>query len=153
VKSESVSSRRHRPRRARLALVRTALAASIGVGFGACVDRALDVPRHELLTKEEVCEIYCDMELNCPNFPLGFSSDCFEHCMDPRIIYPEMNDECAEFHFARYACWVDIGCENLPDPSASGEQREELCTSEDIDPAFVYTPEKCGQTLPDADGG
>lgn len=117
--------------------------------FGACVDRSVELPRHDLLTKEEVCEIYCDMELNCPNFPLGFRSDCVEVCMDPRRVWPEMTDECADFHFARYACWVDIGCENLPEPPQPGEERDELCTSEDIDPDFVYTPEKCGQTLLD----
>jgi hypothetical protein len=152
VKSDSVSSRGRRPRRGRPALVRMALAASIGVGFGACVDRAVDVPRHELLTEEEVCEIYCDMELNCPNFLLGIRSDCFEHCMDPRRTWPEMTDECAEVHFARYACWVDIGCEGLPEPPEPGEATEELCMPEDYAPDFEYTPEKCGHTLPE-DGG
>jgi hypothetical protein len=132
----------------KLRVIRTcAIASILGVVAGACVDRTIEPPLHERLSVEEVCELYCEVEQTCEK--IGSHSNCYEVCVDPWRIWPEMSEACAHARFLRNACVADLGCDGLPE-AGSGEK---FCTPEEVAPDYEYTPEDCGFTVLDGEGG
>ena len=89
-----------------------ALFAVVALSLPACVDRQIEF-RH-VLTVEELCDEYCELQL-CDN--AYFSSDleaCFEDCLDPRAAgpHPSLSDECIELERDLWTCYVqELGCE------------------------------------------
>lgn len=132
--------------------VSIAIVAGLAAVFASCVDRTVELPAHERLSVEEICEIYCDMQLSCPKVS-SFNSACYEICVDPQHKWPEMSEECAHARFLTYACVVDLGCEGLPEAPPPGEPAVQVCTTEEVAPDYDYSPEDCGFSVPGGDGG
>lgn len=138
--------------RARGTSVRVVLVAALGAMFAGCVERTIELPAHARLSVEEVCEAYCDMQLTCPKMH-QFSSACYDTCVDPRLVWPEISDECADATFLWYSCYVDLGCEGLPEPPAPGEEPVHVCTLDEVAPDYEYSAEDCGYSSVLEDGG
>lgn len=103
---------------------RAAFYALASVLLTACVDRAIE--EHEPLTLEEHCEIFCNLQYECPNS--RFSRDpCFDACFYHREIRPWESDICYQTQRAYQTCLVERSCAGWDDPECDALGRAIDC--------------------------